>query len=242
MPVLETPTPHIGAPSGAFAPDLLFPGDPLRARWVAEHLLADARCVTGLRGMLGFTGTWRGHPVSVMGSGMGLASSGIYATELVRGYGVRRLLRVGTCAAVLDHVDVGDLLLALGAGTDSSANRLRFGGYDCPATASWPLAEAIVGCARRTGRLLRVGNVFSTELFYATDPALPGLLRGMGILGVDMETAGLYAIAASLGVQAAALLTVSDHLVRGQHLAADDREGGLAPMLALALDALAGGA
>lgn len=232
-------TPHIDAAPGAFAGTVLLPGDPLRAKHVAEHLLDDAVQVTVVRNMLGYTGTWKGRRVSVMGAGMGIPSTSIYATELVREYGVRRLVRVGTCGGVADALRLGDVVVALGAGTDSNANRLRFGGHDLPASADFRLLRAVVDAADAVGLPLHVGNVFSTDLYHHPQPGLVDLLSRFGVLGIEMEAAGLYGLAAELGVQALAVLAVSDHLRREERMTPEQREAGLDAMLRLVLDAVA---
>lgn len=237
---LPVPTPHIGAPAGAFAETVLLPGDPLRARFIAERFLGCNEPVTAVRGMLGYTGHYRGQRISVMGSGIGIPSCCLYATELIRGYGVRRLLRVGTCGAVLPEVSLGDLVLAQAASTDSSVNRQRFGDGDFAATASWRLLHSLADAARQREQRLQVGSVFSSDLFYGCDPQQLARLQRMRVLGIEMEAAGLFGVATEFGVEAAALLTVSDHLERGEHLDAAQREQGLLPMLELALDALCG--
>lgn len=231
-------TPHINAPAGAFAETVLLPGDPARARWIATELLEDAEQVTDVRNMLGFTGTWHGQRVSVMGSGMGIPSCSIYATELVREYGVRRLVRVGTCGTSASDVALGDIVVALGASTDSRVNRMRFGGHDLAALASYALVRAVDDAARAAGRPLRIGNVFSTDLFYHPDPALFDLLDRHGVLGVEMEAAGLYGVAAELGVEAIAVMTVSDQIRNKQAMPPAQRETGLEAMLRIVLDAV----
>jgi purine-nucleoside phosphorylase len=235
---LPIPTPHIAAPAGAFADTVLLPGDPLRARHIAQTFLSDPVEVTAVRGMLGYTGHYRGQRISVMGSGMGIPSLSIYASELVRAYGVKRLLRVGTCGAVHTGVALGDLVLALGACTDSGANRARYGGQDFAATASWPLLDAIARTAHASGLGLRIGNVHSTDLFYHPDAGQVAMLERMGVLGIEMEAAGLYGVAAECGAEAACLLTVSDHLLRGEHMSSEERQLGLDRMIRLALDAV----
>jgi purine-nucleoside phosphorylase len=234
---MHAPTPHIDAPAGAFADTVLLPGDPLRARFIAEHYLDDAEQVTAVRGMLGYTGYYRGRRISVMGTGMGIPSCCIYATELVRAYGVTRLLRVGTCGAVSPELALGDLVLAMGAATDSATNRARFGGHDYAATASWSLLDAIASTARAQAVPLHIGNVFSSDLFYTADGDLLPTLQRMGILAVEMEAAGLYAVAAEHGVQAAALLAVSDHLAQGTRMGTAERERGMERMVLLGLEA-----
>lgn len=231
-------TPHIDAAPGAFAELLLFPGDPLRARHIARTLLTAAVEVTNVRNMLGFTGEWKGMRVSVMGSGIGIPTSMLYATELIKEYGVRRVVRVGTCGAIAPDVQLGDVVLALGAATDSSVNRLRFGGYDFAATASWPLLSRVAGQALPGGPPVRIGRVFSSDFFYHPDQHLLELLQRFGFLALDMESAGLYGVAAELGAEALSVLTVSDHLIGGRHMSAELRETGVDAMVRLVLDAL----
>ena len=231
-------TPHIEAPAGAFAETVLLPGDPLRAKYIAERFLEGAVQVTAVRNMFGYPGHYRGQRISVMGGGMGIPSCSIYTSELIDHYGVKRVLRVGTCGAVLDDVAIGDLILGLGASTDSGVNRTRFGGYDLAAIASWPLARAIDDAARAAGRPLRIGNVYSTDLFYGSPPGLIDMLRRANILGIEMEAAGLYTAAAERGAQAAALLTVSDHLVTHEKMTVAQRQQGLEAMIEVALNAV----
>ena len=231
-------TPHINAPAGAFADTVLLPGDPARARWIATHLLEDAEQISDVRNMLGFTGSWRGQRVSVMGTGMGIPSCSIYATELVREYGVRRLVRVGTCGTSAADVALGDIVVALGASTDSRVNRQRFGGHDLAALASFPLVRAVADAAQQAGRPLRIGNVFSTDMFYHPDPALFDLLDRHGVLAVEMEAAGLYGVAAELGAEAVAVLTVADQIRSKQAMSTEQRETGLEAMLRIVLDAV----
>ncbi len=232
---------HIDGGPGDFAETVLLPGDPKRARHIATTILDGAVEVTDLRNVLGYTGHWRGERVSVMGTGMGIPSTLIYATELVRDFGVRRLVRVGTCGAVAAGLTLGDIIMAQGAGTDSNVNRLRFGGYDLPATASFALMQRVAGAAAARGIPLRVGNVFSSDLFYHPDTMLRERLRALGFLAIEMETAGLYGLAAEHGVDALALLTVSDHVGRPGSMSATERETGVDAMTRLALDALLGG-
>ncbi|GAB3298610.1 purine-nucleoside phosphorylase [Pseudidiomarina andamanensis] len=231
-------TPHINAPEGAFAELCLLPGDPLRAKFIAEQFLENAQCVTDVRNMLGFTGTYKGQPVSVMGTGMGIPSCSIYATELIRHYGVSKLVRVGSCGAVMPDIQLHDIILAQGACTDSGVNRQRFNNFDFAAIADFELLRQVVSHAESTSIDVRVGNVFSADLFYQADPALRQRFQQMGILGVEMEAAGLYGVAAEHGVAALTVLTVSDHIVRGEALSSDERQLGFHAMVELALDAL----
>ena len=230
-------TPHLDAPQGAIAETVLLPGDPLRARHIAGRFLNDALEVNTRRNMLGYTGLYRGLRVSVMGSGMGIPSCAIYATELARVHGVRRIVRVGTCGGVGD-VALGDLLLAQSASTDSNFNRLQFGGHDLAACADFELLSAVFETATRQQAEVRVAGVFSTDCFYGSDAGQVARLLQHRIAGVEMESAGLYGVAMREGIQALSVLTVSDHLERAEHMPAQQREQGLTRMVALVLDSL----
>lgn len=230
------PTPHIGAQPGDFADVVLMPGDPLRAAHIAERFLPGARQVTTVRNMYGYTGEHRGRRVSVMGHGMGIPSCCIYATELIRVYGVRTLIRVGSCGGLRADVKLRDVILALGASTDSRVNRLRFLDHDFAAVADFGLLEAAAAAARARGLAVRVGNVFSSDLFYPPDTRAYDVMERMGILALEMEVAGLYGVAAEHGVRALGMLTVSDHVRRDEHLSAEERQTTFDDMIALALD------
>ncbi|HEX4417030.1 MAG TPA: purine-nucleoside phosphorylase [Kofleriaceae bacterium] len=229
------PTPHISAQPGDFADVVLMPGDPLRAEHIATTYLEDARRVTDVRNMYGYTGSYRGRPVSVMAHGMGIPSCSIYATELVREYGVKTLIRVGSCGGLLPETQLGDVIIALGASTDSKVNRIRFLDHDFAAIADYGLVERAVAVARAHHVGVRVGNVFSSDLFYSPQQQMFDVLERMGIVGLEMEAAGLYAVAAEHGVRALALLTVSDHVRRSEHLSSDDRRTSFDQMIKLAL-------
>ncbi len=232
------PTPHISAHPGDFAEAVLLPGDPLRATFIAEHVLDDARQVTGVRNMLGYTGFYQGMAVSVMGTGMGIPSASIYATELVTEYGVKRLVRVGSCGAFSPDVAVRDIVIALGACTDSGVNRARYHGWDFAATADFGLARAAVAAADAAGIPVRVGNVHSSDSFYNPVENAFEIMEKMGVLAVEMEAAGLYGVAAERGARALAILTVSDHIRTGEATTSDEREKTFGEMVRVALDAL----
>ena len=234
------PTPHIGAEPGDFADTVLMPGDPLRAEYIAQKFLADARRVTEVRNVYGYTGLYQGRRVSVMAHGMGIPSCSIYATELVREYGVKVLIRVGSCGALAPDVRLGDVLIALGASTDSKTNRIRFMDHDFAALADFGLLERAVAAARAQGVPVRVGNVFSSDFFYTPQPQVFDVMEKMGILGVEMEAAGLYGVAAEHGARALAMLTVSDHLRRGEHLSVDQRRTTFDAMIGIALGVATG--
>ncbi|MBB4821725.1 purine-nucleoside phosphorylase [Pseudomonas alcaligenes] len=231
-------TPHITALAGDFAETVLMPGDPLRAKMIADTYLTDVRQVNAVRNMLAFTGFYQGQRISVMGSGMGIPSLSIYAHELFSEYGVQRIVRVGSCGSLQDGVKVGDLVIAQGASTDSVVNRKRFGGFDFAALADYRLLERTVRRADESGQPVHVGNVFSADLFYEPDLAWAARMTGMGVLAVEMEAAGLYGVAAELGRQALAVLTVSDHLISGEKLTAEQRQEDFHDMVRLTLDAM----
>jgi purine-nucleoside phosphorylase len=233
-------TKHMNAEPGDFADTVLMPGDPLRAKYIAESFLEDARQVTDVRNMLGFTGRWQGRPVSVMAHGMGIPSVSIYATELIRDYGVTRLIRVGSCGAVQREVRLRDLVIAMAASTDSAVNRNRFGGWDLAAVASFPLLRRAVEVAERQRLRFHAGNVFSADLFYVPDPAVFDLMERYDILAVEMETAGLYTIAAEHRVEALAVCTVSDQIRTGEALSPAERQTTFDEMISLALEAALG--
>ncbi|GGI09804.1 purine-nucleoside phosphorylase [Egicoccus halophilus] len=237
---MPTPTPHISAAPGDFAEAILLPGDPLRAKHIAEHHLDDAREVTAVRNVLGYTGSYRDMPVSVMGTGMGIPSASIYSSELITEYGVKRLVRVGSCGAVQDHVQLRDVILAVGACTDSQVNRARYGGLDFAATADFGLLRTAAEAAEAAGLPYRAGNVHSSDLFY--DPrAATGYfdrMNAMGVLAVEMEAAGIYGVAAENGARALTVLTVSDHIRSGEATTSDERQTTFDDMVRIALDGL----
>ena len=230
-------TPHLDAEPGQIADTVLLPGDPLRARLIAREFPDGATEVNTRRNMLGYTGTYRGQRISVLGSGMGIPSCAIYATELARFHGVERIVRVGTCGGV-GAVDLGDILLAQSASTDSRFNRLQFGGHDLSACADFRLLRAAVDAAAGLGVPAAVAGVFSTDSFYEGDPHLLKRLVRHRIAGVEMESAGLYGLALREGFRALSVLAVSDQLQRGEHMAPEQREQGLSTMVSLVLDAL----
>ena len=236
---MSVPTPHIEAKAGEIADAVLLPGDPLRAQVIAERLLSDASCYNRVRGMLGFTGSYRGRRVSVQGTGMGHPSLAIYATELFRFYGVRTAIRVGSCGALLERVQLRDLVMAQSAHADSAMIANRIAGVSFAPTADFALLRTAADLAAARGLRAHVGAIWSSDWFYDPDPAaLAGLTRH-GALAVEMECAALYAIAAAEGVRALTITTVSDHLVSGDHVTSLERETGFLAMAELALETLA---
>jgi purine-nucleoside phosphorylase len=228
------PTPHISAQKGDFADVVLMPGDPQRAEHIANTYLESAKRVTDVRNVWGYTGQHQGRRLSVMAHGMGIPSCSIYATELIREYGVKTLIRVGSCGALAADVKLGDVIIAMGASTDSGVNRVRFLGHDFAALADFGLVERAVAAARAQKTPVRVGNVFSSDLFYSPQTALLGVLEKMRILGVEMEAAGLYGVAAEEGVRALTIVTVSDHIHRKEHLSPEQRRTSFDAMIRIA--------
>ena len=230
---------HIGAEPGQIAPVVLLPGDPKRAQWIAETFLEDATCYSEVRGMLGFTGTWRGERVSVQGSGMGQPSMAIYVNELFREYDVASIIRVGSCGGLSDKVAIRDVIIASGACTDSSMNRITFEGIDYAPVADFGLLRAAVEAAEAEEReaTTHVGLIFSCDSFYASRPELMTRMVDYGVLGVEMEASALYTLAAKHGRRALAISTVSDHLLTGEETSADERERTFADMVDIALTA-----
>ena len=229
---------HIAADAGQIAPTVLLPGDPLRAKWIAETFLEDADCYSEVRGMLGFTGTWHGHPVSVQGSGMGQPSMAIYVNELFREYDVQTIVRVGSCGALTEKVAVRDVILASGACTDSSMNRYRFHGVDYAPVADFSLLRAACDAAEaREDVTAHVGLIHSSDTFYSPRPELTKPLVEHGVLAVEMEASGLYTLAAAYGRRALAICTVSDHMVTGEETTALEREQTFGAMVEIALTA-----
>lgn len=235
-------TPHINAEPGDFADAVIMPGDPLRAKFIAENYLDEARQVNDVRNMLGFTGRYKGRPLSVLGHGMGIPSCSIYCSELVNSFGVKRLLRAGSCGAVSKRVRLRDIIIAMGACTDSKVNRVRFRGHDFAAIADYELLRTAVAHAERKRLSHHVGNVFSADLFYTPEPEMFELMEKYQVYGVEMEAAGIYGLAAEFGAKALTVCTVSDHIVSGERLSAEERESGFKDMIELVLETAIAGA
>ncbi len=230
------PTPHINAQAGEFAETVLMPGDPLRARYIAETFLQDAVLVTDVRNMFGYTGSYQGNRVSVMGSGMGIPSCSIYAHELYNDYGVENIIRVGTAGAVSHSVKLRDVVIGMGACTDSRVNRTRFMDADFAAIADYGLLRAAVDAAEARNIEVKVGNLFTADLFYTAQPEMFDLMEKYGVLAVEMESAGLYGVAAECGKNALSVVTISDHIRTGERATTEERQTSFDDMIKLALD------
>lgn len=230
---------HIGAKPGQIARTVLMPGDPLRAKFVAETYLENPVCYSEVRGMLGYTGTYRGARVSVQGSGMGQPSISIYVNELIREYGVKRVMRIGSCGSLQPQMKLMDVVLAMSASTDSAMNAQRFLGMTYAACADFALFKQAVAVAEQRGVPFVAGNILSSDTFYNDDPDQWRLWAAHGVLAVEMEANQLYTLAAKHGVQALAILTVSDTLEAREELTAEQRQLGLRRMIELALEVAA---
>jgi purine-nucleoside phosphorylase len=228
---------HIGAAKDDIAPTVLMPGDPYRAKWAAETFLDDARCINQVRGMLGFTGTWRGHPVTIQGSGMGMPSLSIYANELIRDYDAQTLIRIGSCGGMQDDVGIRDVILAMTATTLSTPSRGIFKELNFAPCADFDLLAAAHRAALAKGTTTHVGGIYSSDVFYDERPDLNDQMMRHGILAVEMEAAELYILAARYKRRALAVLTVSDHLITQEALPAADRESSFGDMVEIALQA-----
>ncbi|MEQ6291499.1 purine-nucleoside phosphorylase [Vogesella sp. GCM10023246] len=230
-------TPHIGAEKGDFADIVLMPGDPLRAKLIAETYLQDAVQVTSVRNMFGYTGHYRGRRLSVMAHGMGIPSASIYATELIKDYGVSSIIRIGSCGSV-DGTRLGlrEVVIAMGACTDSKVNRMRLLDHDFAAIADFTLLRTAVDTATRLGKPVQVGNVFSADLFYGVQPQLLEVLKSMNVNAVEMEVAGIYGVAAQYGARALGILTVSDVIPTGEAMDAEARQNSFRDMMEIALE------
>ena len=228
---------HIGAKPGEIAETVLMPGDPYRAKWAAETFLEDAKLVNEVRGMLGFTGTWKGNKVTIHGSGMGMPSLSIYANELIKDYDVQTLIRIGSCGGMQEKVKVRDIILAMTSTTLNTPSSGIFKELNYAPCADWDLLHAAYMSAKGKNATTHVGGIYSSDVFYDERPDLNEQMTRHGILGVEMEAAELYTLAARYGRRALAVLTVSDHLQTGEALPSEDRERSFGDMVEIALEA-----
>ena len=222
---------HIGAKPGEIAETVLMPGDPYRAKWAAGTFLQGATCVNQVRGMLGFTGTWKGNRVTIQGSGMGMPSLSIYATELIRDFGAKTLIRIGSAGAMQHDVNVRDIVVAMTASTIATPSRGFFRELQYAPCANYDLLEKAVAAARAKGTPTHVGGIYSSDVFYDERPDLTEMMARHGVLCVEMEAAELYTVAARHGVRALAILTISDHLLTHESLPSEDRERSFGDMV-----------
>ena len=228
---------HIGAKPGDIAETVLLPGDPYRARWAAETFLENPVCINEGRGMLGFTGNWKGNRVTIQGSGMGMPSLSIYVNELIRDYGAQTLIRIGSAGGMADHVGIRDVVIAMTASTLGNPSRAILRELNYAPCADWSLLRAAVAASESRGVTTHVGGIYSSDTFYDERADLNEQLVRHGVLAVEMEAAELYTLAARHGRRALAIVTISDHLATGQALPPEDRERSFGDMVEIALEA-----
>ena len=228
---------HIGAEKGDIAETVLLPGDPYRARWAADKFLENARLVNEVRGMLGFTGTWKGNPVTIQGSGMGMPSLSIYANELIRDYDAQTLIRIGSAGAMQEHIGLRDVVLAMTSSTISTPSRGIFKELSYAPCADWGLLQRAAASAEKKDVKTHIGGIYSSDVFYDERPDLNKEMVRHGILAVEMEAAELYTLAARYGRKALAILTISDHLITKEELPSAERQESFGDMVEMALEA-----
>ncbi|HER23444.1 MAG TPA: purine-nucleoside phosphorylase [Candidatus Atribacteria bacterium] len=227
---------HVGAKKGDIADTILLPGDPLRAKYIAEKFLSEVFCYNEVRGMYGFTGTYQGKRISVQGTGMGVPSISIYINELITHYKVKNLIRIGSCGSMQAEVKIRDVILAMSASTDSNINKIRFNGMDYASTANFDLLKKAYDIAFGKGISVKVGSILTTDTFYHDDPNSWKHWANYGVLAVEMETAALYTLAAKFKVNALSILTVSDSLVTSEVTTSEERQSTFNQMIKIALE------
>jgi len=229
---------HIGAKKGDIAETVLLPGDPLRAKFIADTFLTEVTLYNEVRGMYGFTGYYKGKRISVQGTGMGVPSISIYVNELIRDYDVQKLMRVGTCGALQEDIELKDVILGMAASTDSSLNKIRFDGMDYSPIANFELLDQAYQYALKAGKKVKVGNILTSDIFYNDDYLADPFQKwkDFGILAVEMESSALYTLAAKYNRKALTILTVSDHIVKGEFCSAEERQTAFTDMMEIALE------
>jgi len=227
---------HIDAEKGEIAETVLLPGDPLRAKFVADRMLEDAKCYNEIRGMYGYTGVYNGKRISIQGGGMGIPSNAIYIHELISEYEVKNMIRIGTCGSIQPDIELGEVILAMSASSDSNVNKIEFKGLDYAPTANFSLLYNAYNKAKELGIKTRVGGIFSTDTFYNDDANRWDIWAAHDILGVEMETSLLYTLGTRFNVKALSILTVSDNIVTGEFSSAEMREQSFTDMVKIALE------
>ncbi|MCW5196436.1 purine-nucleoside phosphorylase [Buchnera aphidicola (Pemphigus obesinymphae)] len=229
-------TPHIDAKVGDFSDVVIMSGDPIRAKYIADNYLKNVTKVNNVRSMFGYTGTYKNKKISIMSHGIGIPSCSIYVKELITEYLVKRIIRVGTCGAIIENMELHDIVVGMGACTDSKVNRLNFKDNDFAAICSFSMLFNIVKVAKKLNVKINIGNLFTTDLFYSDDQEILDVIEKYGILGIEMETAGLYALAAKYKIEAISICTVTDHIKKLTKISSEDRQSSLDSMIRLALE------
>lgn len=231
-------TPHITSKKNDFSDVVLMPGDPLRAKYIAENYLTDFHKVNSTRLMLAFTGFYKKRRVSVMGHGIGIPSASLYVRELILEYNVKKIIRIGTCGAIREDIKLHDIVISMGACTDSKVNRIKFNNHDFAAIADFNMICKTKKIAQKNNINVYIGNFFTTDSFYNDDKKMLNILKKYNILGIDMETAGIYGIASELSAKALSICTVSDHILRKEKLSSQERESSFNKMINIALESI----
>jgi len=231
-------TPHMNAQIGDFSDTVIMPGDPMRAQYIADNYLTNVIKVNNTRSMFGFTGIYKNRKISIMSHGIGIPSCSIYVKELITEYDVKKIIRVGTCGAVIQDIELYDIVVGMGACTDSKVNRLNFQDNDFAAIASFSMLMNTVQAAKKLDLKINVGNLFTTDLFYSDNKLILDIIEKYGIIGIEMETAGLYALAAKYKIQAISICTVTDHIKKLTRITSEERQSTLDKMIILALEAI----
>ncbi|WAI11720.1 MAG: purine-nucleoside phosphorylase [Buchnera aphidicola (Macrosiphum albifrons)] len=231
-------TPHINSKKNDFSDVVLMPGDPVRAKYIAEKYLNNYIQVNNTRLMLAYTGFYKNRKISIMSHGIGIPSASLYTRELIVEFNVKKILRIGTCGAVRDDIKLRDIVISMGASTDSKVNRIGFNNHDFSAIADFDMIYNIVSVAKKMKTKISIGNFFTTDSFYNDDDEMIKILKKYNIIGVDMETAGIYGVASKLKVQALSICTVSDHIVKKESLSSTERESSFNDMIELALESV----
>ncbi|CAL4044003.1 purine-nucleoside phosphorylase [Buchnera aphidicola] len=231
-------TPHMNAKMGDFSDIVIMPGDPIRAKYIADNYLKNVIEVNNIRSMFGCTGTYKNRKISIMSHGIGIPSCSIYVKELITEYQVKKIIRVGTCGAVMNRIGLHDIVVGMGACTDSKVNRLNFKDNDFSAIASFPMLLNVFTAAKTLKININIGNLFTTDLFYYDNKDMLDIIEKYGILGIEMETAGIYALAAKYNIEAISICTVTDHIKKSIKVTAEDRQSTLDKMIYLSLESI----
>lgn len=229
-------TPHINSKKNDFSDVVLMPGDPVRAKYIAEKYLSKYIQINNTRLMLAYTGFYKNKKISIMSHGIGIPSASLYSRELITEFNVKKIIRIGTCGAVQDDINLRDIVISMGACTDSNINRIKFNNYDFSAIADFDMICNAVNISKKMNISVSVGNFFTTDSFYNDDINMLNLLKKYNIIGIDMETAGIYSVSAELHAKALSICTVSDHLFKKEYLSSQDRESSFNNMIEIALE------
>lgn len=230
-------TPHINSKKHDFSDIVLMPGDPLRAKYIAEKYLSQCIQINNTRLMLAYTGFYKNKKISIMSHGIGIPSASLYTRELIVEFNVKKIIRIGSCGAIRDDIHLRDIVISMGASTDSKINRVKFNNHDFSAIADFDMLSHVVNIAKKMNINVSIGNFFTSDSFYNDDNTMLNILKKYNIVGIDMETAGIYSVASEFNAKALSMCTVSDHIIREESLSSKDREASFDNMIEIALEA-----